>query len=426
MNSQLSAVVLVMLSSILSSISPQVKTLNKSAKIESTQLAQLPLEASQKSSQQVNMIEEDATGTIFASQDTTITAPSSQSKQTQDFGTSMGTEQSAILQANQDAPSETQSALLDNSGSAKKEDISKNSENLVKKAQNASEEDISKKDLKPSKKAMNTPKKTVYQYRQTTFGGQCVFPFSYEGQTYTNCLAAKDEKEYCKIDDVLYECQARPENSHKQKSKPQRPTRPTQVEVRFTISGKRCRLPLLVKGEYMTDCMFISSTQEICQAAGKWELCQPKVQASPQPSNKTKSTFQAIVTRTTEYGQTCEFPLYFDGKKQYDCVRMPDQREWCQVSGQWQQCTSSLASSRSNMIETGAGFDTPVDYGYTQEMDKKESQGNSGAFVVLSVLVAIVAMGVAGMTFALFRTKGQYSKLVEESLKNQVSQRRQP
>eukprot|EP01024_Parvocaulis_polyphysoides_P019423 TRINITY_DN1880_c0_g1_i2.p1 TRINITY_DN1880_c0_g1~~TRINITY_DN1880_c0_g1_i2.p1 ORF type:complete len:446 (-),score=50.36 TRINITY_DN1880_c0_g1_i2:340-1677(-) len=276
--------------------------------------------------------------------------------------------------------------------------------------------------------ALNTPQKkpkTVYPYRQTVFGSQCSFPFSHGGQVYTNCLVGGDGEEYCKLDGVLYLCQPRPEHEEEEqqrkKQEPRKPPRPTSVEVRFTVSGKRCRLPLLVKNEYMTDCLFISSTQEICQAAGKWELCQPKVQSSSPKTNTTETKFTPSVTRTTKTGQICEFPVFFDGINHMDCVRMPDQREWCQVDGKWYECVAAIGNMQSDMLRMDQA-DKPINYQYMEEYDSMKTQSKGGRsnvpMVILGVFAVVMVVCVSGMIYGLVKMRGQHSELMQSLPRN--------
>eukprot|EP01024_Parvocaulis_polyphysoides_P011623 TRINITY_DN1408_c0_g2_i2.p2 TRINITY_DN1408_c0_g2~~TRINITY_DN1408_c0_g2_i2.p2 ORF type:complete len:342 (-),score=26.67 TRINITY_DN1408_c0_g2_i2:206-1144(-) len=278
-----------------------------------------------------------------------------------------------------------------------------------------------------------------YPYRATTFGEKCIFPFEEQGQQYTDCIVAGDDLEYCKVDDIFYECLPPVEELNQANQKPQhRPQVPLDLEIieRFTRSGDKCKLPIFLKNKWLGDCIKVSDTRQLCYANDKWQFCAARDEEQVDKNDTNKQD----IMRFTLDGAPCTIPFTFGQKEFYDCVDFGDGNEMCRVNGEWKTCTSTEGSDNQDVgVGMGAVGATPTIGGFTRpwsstsipmqgyqmggylydyqmdnqlQQEKQESQsgdtedGSSNvAIIILIVVVVVVLLGLGVGVYVYFRMR---------------------
>eukprot|EP01025_Chloroclados_australasicus_P034072 TRINITY_DN348_c0_g1_i14.p1 TRINITY_DN348_c0_g1~~TRINITY_DN348_c0_g1_i14.p1 ORF type:complete len:360 (-),score=27.03 TRINITY_DN348_c0_g1_i14:2593-3672(-) len=168
------------------------------------------------------------------------------------------------------------------------------------------------------------PVPLTFQYRETIFGQNCKFPFTYMDKVYVECYKSPNGKEYCLMpNQALYVCADLP---------PIDPV-PMEVEEAYTVTGESCQLPVLHNGTVLLGCLELPATdQQVCYNGNEWEECVSKSKIAQPPPPPTSNT------RITVSGEQCTFPFYFNNQEMFECVEMADSKKYCQIDDQWLEC----------------------------------------------------------------------------------------
>eukprot|EP01023_Acetabularia_acetabulum_P067157 TRINITY_DN919_c0_g1_i7.p1 TRINITY_DN919_c0_g1~~TRINITY_DN919_c0_g1_i7.p1 ORF type:complete len:423 (-),score=45.25 TRINITY_DN919_c0_g1_i7:118-1386(-) len=245
--------------------------------------------------------------------------------------------------------------------------------------------------------------------RRTEFGSVCQFPFKFNNVTYNDCFWGIDGREFCKVDGFFYACQSLwPDHDHeletikKEEQLKENTPMPSQSQVRerYTVNGQKCELPKWYNGRYLTDCLYISATRELCFASLKWQYCEPLKAPSPAPT----VTEIAAKRRFTVSGKMCELPFVHLGKEYDDCIEFSGGKKWCKLDNSWQECKSVEQEEQSMQTNLQAGtyapgFDVVAGSG---EVQKQEQGGANGALVGMSILLAFLLLAAGSMGVGLF------------------------
>ena len=90
---------------------------------------------------------------------------------------------------------------------------------------------------------------------------------------------------------------------------------------RYTSSGYKCELPIVVNGEIIDDCVEKSGLGMACITSysnGTWEQCDEELRYSIQ------NTAPSVAQRQTIYGKSCLLPAVWDGSLHFDCAKYGD------------------------------------------------------------------------------------------------------
>eukprot|EP01025_Chloroclados_australasicus_P042202 TRINITY_DN4491_c0_g1_i5.p1 TRINITY_DN4491_c0_g1~~TRINITY_DN4491_c0_g1_i5.p1 ORF type:complete len:1843 (+),score=145.32 TRINITY_DN4491_c0_g1_i5:476-5530(+) len=142
--------------------------------------------------------------------------------------------------------------------------------------------------------------------RITVDGQQCVLPFTFQGDTYIDCLSVQGT-DYCLIDNLWEECAPLGAG--------------IPVDGRFTIDGRQCQLPFTFQNTTYEDCTTIQGKQ-YCYLDDLWEECQSVV----------AEVGQSATERVSITGAPCMFPNYYRGNVYNDCFVVEEQ-EVCEING---------------------------------------------------------------------------------------------
>eukprot|EP01026_Neomeris_dumetosa_P024128 TRINITY_DN2018_c0_g2_i4.p1 TRINITY_DN2018_c0_g2~~TRINITY_DN2018_c0_g2_i4.p1 ORF type:complete len:438 (+),score=51.99 TRINITY_DN2018_c0_g2_i4:147-1460(+) len=175
----------------------------------------------------------------------------------------------------------------------------------------------------------------TFRYRETIFGQQCIFPFMYKGEEYTECFKLPNGKEYCvMLNGALYVCAELP---------PIDPT-PMEIEERLTLSGIQCQLPILHEGTVLLGCLNTTFGTEICYNGDEWEECAQPIPSQPSLENDTSN-------QNISNEENCLFPFEYNDSLRFTCVEMSDGNEWCQIDGNWKRCDKDNNNNEQNLSE---------------------------------------------------------------------------
>eukprot|EP01025_Chloroclados_australasicus_P035183 TRINITY_DN358_c0_g2_i1.p1 TRINITY_DN358_c0_g2~~TRINITY_DN358_c0_g2_i1.p1 ORF type:complete len:355 (+),score=20.81 TRINITY_DN358_c0_g2_i1:111-1175(+) len=236
-------------------------------------------------------------------------------------------------------------------------------------------------------------------YRKTVFGTECDAPHT--------CFWGHDNQEYCRVNDVVVQCQPLkyPKNPGQSGVEFREPDVSAQIQTykeRYTVDGQKCEIPKKYNARTLLDCLRVSANQEICYADGKWQYCAPLGSDGLTPMYPQESTDQSDTTsneytsmaiqRYTTKGKLCVMPFMYNGQEQYDCVRMPDEKEWCLLQGSWEECAD--VSKLFNQ-QGFRGYDQYQQYGTDQAATQGNSKKSSNSVVVAILVILFVLLGAA-------------------------------
>eukprot|EP01023_Acetabularia_acetabulum_P059476 TRINITY_DN714_c0_g1_i2.p1 TRINITY_DN714_c0_g1~~TRINITY_DN714_c0_g1_i2.p1 ORF type:complete len:413 (+),score=94.52 TRINITY_DN714_c0_g1_i2:133-1371(+) len=267
----------------------------------------------------------------------------------------------------------------------------------------------------------------TFRYRETIFGQRCVFPFTFEDKQYIECYESPNGKEYCLMpNNALYVCASLPDVQ---------PV-PMEFEEQFTVSGKKCQLPVLHRGTVLQGCLNLTTNEKACYNGEEWEECG----VPPSPPPPPPAPEQVGVQRLTKLGLPCEFPFEYEDKLQFDCL-LHDGKEWCQVGDEWQQCAAEEEEEEEEqeaeeekksrfgadrVIGSQRGF---VDYsiddsydGYDYDQSSRQTQGEEekeggSSSIVIILVVAFVVLLIAGIVLVVLARRSQQSKKQQQQKK---------
>eukprot|EP01025_Chloroclados_australasicus_P060225 TRINITY_DN7710_c0_g1_i1.p1 TRINITY_DN7710_c0_g1~~TRINITY_DN7710_c0_g1_i1.p1 ORF type:complete len:345 (+),score=11.29 TRINITY_DN7710_c0_g1_i1:119-1036(+) len=230
--------------------------------------------------------------------------------------------------------------------------------------------------------------------RATLMGETCALIYEHEGQTFDDCFIAPNEKEYCKTNiGIVRECAPLPPVPEPEPEKefvlipspepePKPEPEPEVSVARYTVSGEVCAFPVVYEGQVHNNCIKTDSGTEICFANREWQECQPIGQWGP--------------SRKLTDGRICKVPFIYNGQQQYDCVQMPDEKEYCKVDGAWQQCAPK-ESSQIQIKHDSYYSDTDYFSGANDiNKDDGTAKGGVGGIVAVTVVVTILVVAAIG------------------------------
>eukprot|EP01024_Parvocaulis_polyphysoides_P021221 TRINITY_DN20057_c0_g1_i1.p1 TRINITY_DN20057_c0_g1~~TRINITY_DN20057_c0_g1_i1.p1 ORF type:complete len:364 (-),score=39.67 TRINITY_DN20057_c0_g1_i1:105-1196(-) len=240
--------------------------------------------------------------------------------------------------------------------------------------------------------------------RQTLIGTMCAATYVFEGQTYDDCFIAPNGKEYCKTDvSIVRECEPlpppptpEPEPEPEKQSNIQPEPEPEPGLVRYTVSGKVCKFPMVYKGTVYNDCIDTQNNRKECFVDGKWEKCRP-----------------INVNRFLTDGRRCQFPFIYNDLQQYDCVKMPDEQDYCKIDGAWQQCVSLAQEENEKNDGSFTGVER-LNNLVNDPQNEQQIQGlqgsdekpqNNSTVVVVSILLVVVVVGIVLAVIFILRKK---------------------
>eukprot|EP01026_Neomeris_dumetosa_P080808 TRINITY_DN8_c0_g1_i3.p1 TRINITY_DN8_c0_g1~~TRINITY_DN8_c0_g1_i3.p1 ORF type:complete len:290 (-),score=33.66 TRINITY_DN8_c0_g1_i3:187-948(-) len=221
--------------------------------------------------------------------------------------------------------------------------------------------------------------------------------------------------EYCQVDDIIYRCEPikypKPgQRSFEEESQPS--PKVVDFKERFTIDGLKCDIPKKYNARYLTDCLQLSAQQEVCYAEGRWRYCAPlgvdtitSTQTDKQLTTSESQTLELnneeqndksltmTVQRYTINGKLCVVPFMYNGQEQYDCVMMPDQKEWCFLKGEWEECADLGQFLNPASRQIGS-----EEFGQAQTYSTNKKEDSNKLAIVLAVIFvvlgALVTIGV--------------------------------
>eukprot|EP01024_Parvocaulis_polyphysoides_P004572 TRINITY_DN11137_c0_g1_i3.p1 TRINITY_DN11137_c0_g1~~TRINITY_DN11137_c0_g1_i3.p1 ORF type:complete len:328 (+),score=34.88 TRINITY_DN11137_c0_g1_i3:115-984(+) len=252
--------------------------------------------------------------------------------------------------------------------------------------------------------------------RRTVFGSLCQFPMEHEGEIYNDCFWGIDGNEFCKVDGFIYVCESLwPDHDHereqaeKEQEEIKNVPKPSENQVieRYTVKGQKCELPKFYNGRYLTDCLYISATRELCYANMKWQYCKPLVAPSPAPTQAEI----AAKRRFTVSGKMCTLPFYHLGKEYDDCVELSGGKKWCKLDNTWQECKAVQQVENSVQTIQAETYAPGFDVVQSQMEAQKEQEGSNGAIVGVSVVLVILIVTAIGLGVAMYMMRRSISNL---------------